>query len=568
MRRYFIILVIFTFFLSAKTFNKIEFKGDVNLITGEFDRETLLKICHIEYPPIYKIWKKNPTFESKQIDEFVHRVEDYAKSIGYYRVKVLSKTKKRKIIIYIRKGEAIKINSLNITQGFERFSQLKIGKRFRTSDFTETKKRISRYLEENGYPTYKMSAKAVVDLDLYRVDITIDVDRGRERYFGKLDINNSSKIDNDLIRKQIKYEEDELYNVLKLEDSYDNIYKLGVFDKIIMKPDFNVTTQKVPIKLFLEEGDTKELSSHLGYDTYEGFRGGAEYIDHDFFGNLREFRLGGKITQKGYKLHTGFYDPKIVLPFLDRFLGKFNFRNELSYQKWRYDGYNEGLMVERVTFGKELFDLDHYFGFQVENNKIKSDNGALLSGSYLINSLFYKLVIDKRDSKMDAKNGYYTSIYLEKAMKQLASEIDYLKLLVEGRYIKEYEPMVYAFKIKMGWLSQETPIFKHFFAGGSMSNRGYEYRDLGPHFDGDPIGGVGLIDTSLEARRYLTEKFAVVTFLDASTISQEVDRYNAHWYRSYGFGVRYLSIIGPLRLDVGFKDRYKFTIHLGIGQVF
>ena len=153
-------------------------------------------------------------------------------------------------------------------------------------------------------------------------------------------------------------------------------------------------------------------------------------------------------------------------------------------------------------------------------------------------------------------------------MRELASEIDYLKLLVEGRYIKEYEPMVYAFKIKMGWLSQNTPIFKHFFAGGSMSNRGYEYRNLGPHFDGDPIGGVGLIDTSLEARRYLTEKFAVVTFLDASTISQEVDRYNAHWYRSYGFGLRYLSIIGPLRFDIGFKNRYDFAIHLGIGQVF
>ncbi len=568
MRKYFIILILFTLFLSAKTYNEIEFKGDVDLITGEFDRETLLKICHIEYPPIYKIWKKNPTFETKQIDEFVHRIEEYAKSIGYYKVKVFSKTKKNKIIIYIRKGKPIKIKSVNITQGFERFALFKIGDRFRTSDFTETKKRITRYLEENGYPTYKMNAKAIVDIDLYRVDITIDVDRGKERYFGRLDINNSSKIDNDLIKKQITYKEDELYNVLKLEDSYDNIYKLGVFDKIIMKPDFNVTTQKVPIKLLLEEGDTKELSSHLGYDTYEGFRGGAEYIDHDFFGNLREFRLGGKITQKGYKAHTSFYDPKIVLPFLDRFLGKFNFRNELSYQNWRYDGYSEGLMVERVTFGKELFNLDHYFGFQVENNKIKSDNGALLSGSYLINSLFYKLVIDKRDSKMDAKNGYYTSIYLEKAMRELASEIDYLKLLAEARYIKEYEPLVYAFKIRFGWLSQDTPIFKHFFAGGSMSNRGYEYRDLGPHFDGDPIGGVGLIDTSFEIRRYLTEKFAIVSFLDASTISQEIDKYNAHWYRSYGFGLRYLSIIGPLRFDIGFKDRYEFAIHLGIGQVF
>jgi len=56
MRKYLTILILFTLFLHGKTFTNIEFKGDVDLITGEFDRETLLKICHIEYPPVYKFW--------------------------------------------------------------------------------------------------------------------------------------------------------------------------------------------------------------------------------------------------------------------------------------------------------------------------------------------------------------------------------------------------------------------------------------------------------------------------------------------------------------------------------
>ncbi|MCK4442271.1 MAG: BamA/TamA family outer membrane protein, partial [Sulfurovaceae bacterium] len=269
-------------------------------------------------------------------------------------------------------------------------------------------------------------------------------------------------------------------------------------------------------------------------------------------------------TQKGYKAYTSFYDPRIFKYFVDNL----SFRNELSYQNWRYDGYDEGLMVERVTFGKKFLHLDHFFGFQVENNKIESDNGKLLSGTYLINSLFYRLVVDKRDSTMDAKNGYYTSLYIEKAMTQLASEIDYLKILAEGRYIKEFDPFVLAFKTRFGWLSQETPVFKHFFAGGAMSNRGFEYRDLGPHYDGDPIGGVGMIDSSLESRYYITDDFAVVGFMDATTISQELDNYNSEWFRSYGVGVRYISIIGPLRFDIGFREDYNFAIHLGIGEVF
>lgn len=564
MKKYLIALIIFTLYIYAKTFNNIEFKGDTDLVTGEFDRDTLLKICHIEYPPIYKIWKKDPVFDSKQIDDFVDNLTNYTRSVGYYKAKVYAKTEDDTIILRIIKNRPIKIKSIHMDNEFKRFALFQRGKRFRTSDFTQTKKKITRYLEEHGYPTYNMEAKALVDLDLYEVNIDIKIDKGLKRYFGKTDINNSSKIDNALITEQIKYKKDELYDISTLEDSYDNLYRLGVFDKIKIESDFNDSNASTDIDIVLEEGKTKEFASHLGYDTYEGFRGGGEYIDHNFWGNLREFKLGAKLTQKGYKAYTSFYDPRIFKYFVD----DLSFRNELSYQNWRYDGYDEGLMVERVTFGKKLLHLDHFFGFQIENNKIESDNGELLSGTYLINSLFYRLVVDERDSTMDAKNGYYTSLYIEKAMTQLASEIDYLKILAEGRYIKEFDPFVLAFKTRFGWLSQDTPVFKHFFAGGAMSNRGFEYRDLGPHYDSDPIGGVGMIDSSLESRYYITDDFSIVGFMDASTISQELDNYNSDWFRSYGVGVRYLSIIGPLRFDIGFREDYNFAIHLGIGQVF
>ena len=565
MKRLIIIFILITLFINAKTFKNIEFQGDVDLVTGEFDRATLLKICHIEYPPIYKFWKNDPVFETIQIEDFVENLTNYAHSMGYYKAEINSKTTDDTIILYINKNKPIKVKSIEIDKEFKRFMLFKKGKRFRTKDFTETKKKITRYLEENGYPNYKMDAKAFINPNRpYQVDINFSIDKGNKYYFGETDINNSSKMDKELIIEQIEYKKGELYDISKIEKSYDNIYRLGVFEKIKLKADFDKDSKVAPLNIDLQEGETKEFASMLGYDTYEGARGGAEYIDHNFFGNLREFKVGAKITEKGYKTYTEFYDPKKVLPIID----KFSFRNEFSYQNWKYDGYEEGLTMERVTFGKELIDLDHFFGFQLEYSNIISDNGMILDGSYLINSLFYRLVIDGRDSVMDAKNGYYTSFYMEKAMKTLASDIDYLKILAEGRYIKEFDPMIFAIKVKYGRLSQETPIFKHFFAGGAMSNRGYEYRDLGFHYQGDAIGGVGLIDTSLEGRYYLSENFSVVGFMDSSTLSQEVDKFNDDWYRSYGMGMRYLSIIGPLRFDIGFQENSNFAIHLGIGQVF
>jgi len=52
----------------------------------------------------------------------------------------------------------------------------------------------------------------------------------------------------------------------------------------------------------------------------------------------------------------------MTLESICQFLGNFSLRNELNYRKWDLNGYDEDLIVERVTFGKRLFKLDHFFG--------------------------------------------------------------------------------------------------------------------------------------------------------------------------------------------------------------
>ena len=564
LKKHLILLFLFTLFLNGQTFKNIEFTGDVDFVSGEFDRATLLKVCHIDYPAFYKIWKSNPTFESKQIADFKQNLENYAHSMGYYKAEITSKTEDETIYLKLKKNEAIKVTLIEMPDEFKDFALFQKGERFRTTDFTETKNKISSFLSEHGYPTFEMNAKAYVDIDLYNVEVKIEVKKGEKRYFSITELNNSTKIDDALIKEQIVYEEGDLYNVLKLEESYENIYRLGVFESIQMDADFNNSEAKAPIHIALEEGKTKEFASSIGYDTQDGARGGVEYIDHNFFGNLREFRIGAKIAQRGYVAQTSFYDPRIKTPLL----GDFSFLNEIAYSKWDYDAYVEKLLVERVTLGKKFVGLEHYFGFQLENSKIESGSPTFMAGDYLINSLFYRVLIDGRDSTMDAKNGYYTSLYVEKAMKQLGSEIDYLKVMGEARYIKEFKPMVWATKIKAGTISQKTPPFKHFFLGGAMSNRGYEYRAVGEQVGDYPIGGLSMIDASLESRYHLTENFALIGFMDGSKLSQELNDFSGEWYLSFGTGMRYLSIIGPLRLDVGFPTTGGFALHLGIGQVF
>ena len=78
-----------------------------------------------------------------------------------------------------------------------------------------------------------------------------------------------------------------------------------------------------------------------------------------------------------------------------------------------------------------------------------------------------------------------------------------------------------------------------------------------------------MIEGSVELRRYFWDKFVVVGFFDSTMLSQEPNDFNSEFYNSFGTGIRYMSPIGAVRLDVGFPQKGgDYAIHFGIGEVF
>ena len=120
----------------------------------------------------------------------------------------------------------------------------------------------------------------------------------------------------------------------------------------------------------------------------------------------------------------------------------------------------------------------------------------------------------------------------------------------------------------------DIPAGRRFYAGGGGSVRGYAYQAVGPRFpDNTPIGGLSLIEGSIEARHNFTDRIGGVLFVDAGSVGP-------HPYFDLktpsvgaGFGVRYNLGFAPLRADIGFPVNRRagdgpFQIYISIGQAF
>ena len=402
-----------------------------------------------------------------------------------------------------------------------------------------------------------------MDIDEYKVDIKYEVVKNSIQKFGDIKIKNDAKIDMSFLEKNIEFVKGQDYNSTLIDKTYENLYNFGIYKYIRIEPDLDKSTDDIPVDINLVQGDYRETSYGIGYDTNTKARFKAQYKNDNFLGNLKSFTIGTKVSQDGFEVYNNLYNPYFIKDDV-------SFNNDVSYEDMNYTSYSQKKIEEKLSLSKDFFGLSNTAGVLLQHSTLESDLKEYESGSYLLNSFFYEAILDRRDDILNPKNGYYLSFYIENGTKAIASEIDYIKTLTQARYLKTFNKFTSSFKTTIGTLNKDLPIFKHFFAGGDYSNRGYAYEKVGKKdYDDNPYGGLSMIDSSIEFEYAIKKDLGIVTFFDSTMLSLEVNKFNEKFYNSYGFGARYYTPIGPLRVDLGFPlDDGGFVFHIGIGQVF
>ncbi|MDH6230821.1 translocation and assembly module TamA [Mesorhizobium soli] len=437
---------------------------------------------------------------------------------------------------------------------------------------------------QQGYAKAKVAERNVVaehDRDI--VDATLTMDPGRKAYFGPVGVEGTERIDPKFLAWMTGIEPGKEYDPDDLARASKRLARLEVFRAMrFQEADEIGKDGSLPVSLIVQERLPRRFGVGGSYSTLDGAGLEAYWLHRNLFGHAERLRLEGKVSglvntfkpdELTYRLGATFVRPGVYTPDTDFIASVIGEREVL-------DAYTRNGGTVQAGFNR-IFSDELSGRILLESSAARFKDDVFGTRNFIDVGLLGGIVYDSRDNKTDATEGYYAEATLEPYY-----EFNYgnptVRATAEGRAYYGFgaeKRVVAAGRIKVGSIAgpsaSEIAPDKLFFAGGGGSVRGYAYRNIGvPVGDGRIIGGRSLIEGSAELRVRATDSIGVVGFVDAGYVGGDsIPNFNDHLRVGVGGGLRYITGLGPIRLDAAVPLNRgpgdpTFGFYVGIGQAF
>lgn len=483
------------------------------------------------------------------------------------------------------------------------------GKRFDYQAFQDAKWKLRDRLVAAGYARARVTGTARVDRTSLAVTVELIVDPGPRTVFGTTSVTGNQLVPESSIRARLAWEPGDPFEPRALADTRRRLLSMGRFSTVRIDLEGPRDRPAADVKVSVTEAPRNELrlGGGFGVDKVNWLlRGRAGYKRHGVFDPLNtlsvDLRPAYAIVRGVSENSRGLVgEASASLTREDLWIPRLRGTSTIAYTQQELEAYESlgtrlgvglarGFAAERVRvgvgWGYHVLVLDLVDTLQ-NNADVRERLGAE-NNPYVLGFFEQTVAFDGRDNPIDARRGVYAEVRLEESGPYAASEHSYIKLTPE---LRAYLPLgttrvVVAARGRLGrTLVGELPLTRRFYAGGASSQRGFAQRRLSPRIadtaSGEQvaIGGDGLLETNLEARvdvlRLFGQWMGVVLFADGAdaTDQTELDAGNLHW--AAGFGLRYNTIVGPVRFDLGFRlnrrdelDDDGVAFHLSLGEAF
>lgn len=478
---------------------------------------------------------------------------------------------------------------LGLDEELRALIDVKPGDTYNAERFNAVSKRMSDRLGALGYAFASANAVPEADRDKRTVAFTFFVDPGRRVYVRRVNIAGNSRTRDDVIRREIRQFENAWFDAEKVRLSRDRVDRLGYFEKVeVETPAVPGSFDQVDVNFSIAERPTGQIQAGAGFSSTEKLVLQASYSQQNVAGTGHAIGVELNTSRATRTIAVSHTDPYVTLDGISRTIELVERKSDLA----RLNLGTVDLLTRggSVRFGVPFTEFDTvFFGVGYEGTRIGlTDLSPQVYKDYVrdfgdspsaVNATI-GWARDDRDNILVPSRGTYQRAFLETALPAL--DLRYYRLTYQHqRFMPLTNRFTLAFNGELGvgdsYGGKPYPIFKHFYAGGIGSVRGYDGGSLGPRdSDGNPLGGTRRVNFSVEALAPLPgadRTLRMLAFVDGGQVFGPDQRVRFGEMRfSTGLGIAWVSPIGPMKISYAFpmkskpEDRVqRFQFQIGTG---
>lgn len=431
--------------------------------------------------------------------------------------------------------------------------------------YTSAWRTIQNLALDRGYFSGTFITRRVeVEPEAGRAEVALHYQSGPRYRFGEVSFSDSPLADA-FLQRLVPFQQGDPYSAREVAAFNQGLIDSGYFEEVRVRPSREQAEGGVvPVAVDLTARARHEVTTGIGFTTNLGprVRLGWERPWVNRWGH--SLAIDAEIAQNQQNL-VGTYEVPLRDPL----------RTSLQYRVGVQAQDVADIRTEQMTASvQHRHRLDS--GWQQVLSLRAERERYWIEGVRRTTRLFLPAVSWSRGRSrggLDPSWGDRQELTLEAADPALGSDIELRRIHAATRWVRTLGGRHrFTARAEVGALETDAfddlPPSLRFYAGGDQSVRGYAYRSLGPEVDGTVVGGRYLAVGSVSYGYQLTPNWRPAVFVDRGNAYRTLDELSAKAKTGAGFGIRWSSPVGPVRLDlastVGEADD-SWRIHFSLG---
>ena len=492
---------------------------------------------------------------------------------------------------------------------------------------------LQTFYGTRGNAEVQISPRVEISEDRTSAQVVYTVSEGPQVQVGEIIVRGNTYTDDDVILRKSQLDEGEPFSYTSMLEAQQSLYRLGIFNRVDVQPEQSGTSPgERSVVVAIEEGRNLTATGSVGLRFERGGADGERDLSLRLAGALSHRNLFGTGRYLGLEAVTaGEEEQDFFLTYREPFIGRYDVPVQLNIFQTDDATVTERRILQRGTSieASRVAQLGTRWSLQYQYKISQCTEGRVcdlvsedifvpgLDRSLLdteISSFTPTFFWDRRDDIFDPHRGFFTSASVEFAFPAFSADASFTKEFVQGAwYIPVSTRSVFALSGRIGFIQPRgrangsddaarfVPLSERFTAGGDTSHRAYPLDLLGTLCEGDelgegencrptlyrlcqvpgqcgpeeqerivPLGGNSMAVFNAEYRFPIFSSLGGAVFADIGNVFARSTIDFSDLRLGIGGGIRYLSPVGPIRIDIGwpmnrrpYERPFAYSVTLG-----